>query len=410
MKKILLGTSALIGAALLASAAQADDPKVTIGGFSTFEAAFTKSDNNNGEDDRAFRNDNEIHFNIAGKTDAGLGYGAEIDLQADVNGSGSAAPGASLSGNTNSGIVAHRTYGWLQGDQWGHLEFGSNDGAARTLKVDASNIARATGGIDGDFKYFADVNTTTAGITNGSNGVFGSSTHLASAANFITSPRLPIENGPATGFSSDLWGNDDKITYYTPRFAGFQAGVSYAPSLTNRGELTSRLDAAGTVGAKDIWEGGINYENQFDQIGFAAGATGELGTVSDDGTAPATRLNNLNAWNAGAKVSFLGFSIAGSYGDWQDSFDVNGVKAQYYTVGGAYEYGPFGASVTYLNSDVQPTGFDNNFQDISAGIDYKLAPGLTPFAEYTWYQIDPSGVGAIENKGNVVIIGSELSF
>ena len=48
MKKILLGTSALIGASLIASVALADDPKVTVGGFSTFEAAFTKSDNDQG--------------------------------------------------------------------------------------------------------------------------------------------------------------------------------------------------------------------------------------------------------------------------------------------------------------------------------------------------------------------------
>jgi hypothetical protein len=36
------------------------------------------------------------------------------------------------------------------------------------------------------------------------------------SANFITAPRLPLENGPANGFASDLWGNDTKVTYYTP--------------------------------------------------------------------------------------------------------------------------------------------------------------------------------------------------
>jgi outer membrane protein OmpU len=256
MKKILLGTSALIGAATLyAGAALAEDPKVTVGGFNTFEAGFSKSDFDQNERDRAFRNDTEVHFNVAGKTDGGLGYGAEIDLQADIDGAGNSAPGSSASGNTESGIVAHRTYGWLQGDNWGHLEFGSNDGAARTLKVDASNIARATGGIDGDYKYFSDVNTSAAGVSQGAAGTFSGAAALASTPNFITSPRLPVENGPANGFSSDLWGNDDKITYYTPRFAGFQLGVSYAPSLTNRGELTSRTDFGGVAtGTTDVWK------------------------------------------------------------------------------------------------------------------------------------------------------------
>ena len=419
MKKLFLGTSALIGAALFTSVANAEAPKITVGGFSTFEAGWTNSDNDSGEINRAFRNDNEIHFNVAGKGDNGLGYGAEIDLQADIDGAGNNVPGSSAPGFTNSGIVAHRTYGWLQGDNWGHIEFGSNDGVARTMKVDASSIARATGGIDGDFKYFADVNTLAApGISGGSAGTFGSATAALNAvtgkANFITSPRLPVENGPADGFSSDLWGNDNKITYYTPRFMGFQLGVSYAPELYDRGQATNRpADSGdGVSGTSDIWEGGLNYEHQFDPVGFAAAVTGETGTVSNDRTA-GTHVNGLEAWNAGAKISCHDFSIAGSYGDWRDSFDVDGVKADYWTVGGAYETGSLGASVTYMSSEYRPTGFDDKFQDVSVGVDYKLAPGLTPFAEYTWYDIDPSGTlptGTVENKGNVVIVGSELSF
>ena len=411
MKKILLGTSALIGAALLASAATAgEDPKVTIGGFSTFEAGYSDSNYDNGLRNRAFRNDNEIHFNIAGKTDGGLGYGAEIDLQADIDGAsvGSTSGTTYVAGQTNSGIVAHRTYGWVQGDNWGHLEFGSNDGVARTMKVDASNIGRATGGIDGDFKYFADANSNVGvapALVTGS-GATGTFVGLGSNK-FITAPRLPVENGPATTFATDLYTNDTKITYYTPRFTGFQLGVSYAPSLSNRGQIASRVQSSGT--AQDIVEAGLNYENQFGEFGFAGAATGEIGSVSSDGLG--AHVNQLRAWNAGAKVTFAGFSIAGSYGDWRDSLDINGTKADYWTVGGAYETGPIGASVTYLSSENKGNGGQNNkFQDISVGIDYKLAPGLTPFAEYTYYDIKPSNIAGAQNKGNVVIVGSELSF
>jgi len=395
MKKILLGTTALIGAAtLFAGVASADDPKVTVGGFSTFEAGYVKDDFDNNQSPVAFRNDNEIHFNVAGKTDAGLGYGAEIDLEADINGSP-----ADSNGSTNQGVVARRTYGWLQGDQWGHLEMGSNDGAARTLKVDASNIARATGGIDGDWYTFADVNVNSTGVA----GVGGPSGTFANGASFITAPRLPIEQGPATGFASDVWGNDDKVTYYTPRFQGFQLGVSYSPELSNRGQLTTRYED-GTDSATNIVEGGLNYENQFDQVGVAAAVTGE--TAKTD----AASGNNIGAWNAGLKLSYMGFSAAGSYGDWRDSLAADGTKADYWTGGVAYETGPVGASVTYLYSEDKPTGEDNKFQDVSVGVDYKLAPGLTPFVEYTWYDIDPSGTTGYEDKGNVVIIGSQLSF
>ncbi len=369
MKKILLGTSALIGAAtLLAGTAFADDPKVTIGGFSTFEGAFTKSDDTGSQHQVAFRNDNEIHFNVAGKTDAGLGYGAEIDLQADINGS----PTSTTAGSTNSGLVARRTYGWLQGDQWGHVEYGSNDSAARNLKVDASNIARATGGIDGDWYLFADANTQGAGSA-------GALAGGAGGGKFITVPRLPIEAGPANGFASDIYGNDTKITYYTPRFSGFQLGVSYAPNVADRGQLDAR-NYSSTAGS-NAWSGGLNYEGQFDQVGVAAAVTGE--SAKTDVNTGGTN-NSVEAWNAGAKLSYMGWSAAGSYGDWQDSFAANGTKADYWTGGVAYETGPLGASVTYLGSETKPTGFDNKFQDVSVGVDDKLSPGLTPFVEYTW--------------------------
>ena len=397
MKKILLGTSALIGAAtLLAGAAYADDPKVTIGGFSTFEAAYTESDSSNGQRKIAFRNDNEIHFNVAGKTDQGLGYGAEIDLQADIEGSP-----ATTAGSTNSGITARRTYGWLQGDQWGHFEFGSNDSAARNLKVDASNIARATGGIDGDWYLFANTNSATAGSP-----TFGNNT----TTKFITVPRLPVEAGPANGFASDVWGNDTKITYYTPRFSGFQLGVSYAPDMADRGQNTN-LNNTTTNDASDVYSGGLNYENQFDQIGVAAAVTGEHANTQNN--LAVTNGNDVEAWNGGLKLSYMGWSAAGSYGDWRDSLAANGTTADYWTGGIAYETGPFGASVTYMGSEVKPTGQDDKFQDVSVGVDYKLAPGLTPFVEYTWYDIDPSGAAATvgaENKGSVVIVGSQLSF
>ena len=400
MKKILLGTSALIGAAtLLAGAAYADDPKVTIGGFSTFEGAYTASDSTNGGRKVAFRNDNEIHFNVAGKTDAGLGYGAEIDLQADIEGSPSGTPGS-----TNSGITARRTYGWLQGDQWGHVEFGSNDSAARNLKVDASNLARATGGIDGDWYLFANANGTTAANSTAASPLVGSG-----GGRFITTPRLPVEHGPATGFATDVWGNDTKVTYYTLRFSGFQLGVSYAPDMANRGQATN-LNSNIVGDATDVVSGGLNYENQFNQIGVAAAVTGERAATQNDGGV--VNGNNVKAWNAGLKLSYMGFSAAGSYGDWRDSLAASGTKADYWTGGIAYETGPFGASVTYLGSETKPTGFDNKFQDVSVGVDYKLAPGLTPFIEYTWYDINPTGTGNVggENKGSVAIVGSQLSF
>ena len=51
----------------------------------------------------------------------------------------------------------------------------------------------------------------------------------------------------------------------------------------------------------------------------------------------------------------------------------------------------------------------NKFDDVSVGVDYKLAPGLTPYAEVTWYDENPVGT-VNDNKGTVVIVGTQLNF
>ena len=210
MKKILLGTTTLMGAAsLFAGAAFAETPKVTIGGYANFEAGYVSDDmdsagvaTQNGVSERpqAFRSDTQVDFKIDGKTDAGLGYGGEVDLLADTTGD-----------VQNRGFNASKTFIYMDG-QWGRFELGSNVGADGTMKVDAGTIARATGGINGDWSYFANANTQ-----------------------FVAMSSLPLGygnylSGGATNFTGDhSEENLNKITYYTPRFSGFQLGLSYLP-------------------------------------------------------------------------------------------------------------------------------------------------------------------------------------
>jgi hypothetical protein len=425
MKKILLGTSTLISAvALFAGAAMADTPKVTVGGYANFEAGYVSddqdgkapvasangfTDNQNGNQrPQAFRSDTQVDFKIDGKSDAGLGYGGEIDLLADTS-----------ADVQNRGVNASKTFVYMDG-MWGRFELGSNVGADGTMKVDAGTIARATGGINGDWSYFANA----------------SAQYLASAA-------LPLGYGYTGGSAATSTGNFtgdhseenlNKITYYTPRFAGFQLGVSYLPDQTNRGQGTNSLlttgfnspnvrgpnrtyDNAGL--AQNIVTGGINYDNKFGDIGLALAATGEYGNSQN------AAYHSLAAYNAGAKLSWMGWSVAGSYGNWGDSNRAKALGSKdtsYWTAGAAYEYGPFGASVTYLNSRFAdgaiystPTGGlvdstgKNRFSNVSAGVDYKLAPGLTPYAEISWY--DENATGSLnDNRGYVGIVGTQLNF
>ena len=378
MKKILLGTSALVGAAaLFAGAANAaETPKITLGGFSNFQAGFTSEDLDTNLRSGAFRTDNVVTVRVAGKSDMGLGYGAGIDLRADTSASADA-----------SGVDAERTYVYVDG-RWGKLQGGSDLGVTKTMKVDAAGIARGTGGIDGDFTYFM---TSSTGRT-------------------IATPDLYLDYGTAAGAQLGDESSQviNKLSYYTPRFSGFQAGVSYLFDTTagDRGQLLSRAD--NTAGeAENVILGALNYEGKFSNVGVNLGATGEWGN------AEASTQNDLRTWQAGAKFSYMGFSLAGSYGNLGDSLQTkttaNDSSTRFWTVGGAYEVGPFGASVTYLDSQVDGGATHNDFSNLSFGVDYKLAAGLTPYAEVNVVKLDPTGT-VNDNDATVVLVGTQLAF
>lgn len=368
MKKILLGTTGLVGAALLATAASAETPKVTLGGFSDFQAGWTSDDQDAGTRATGFRNDNEITVKVDGKTDAGLMYGAEIDLEADTTADAD-----------NQGTNASRTFTYLSGN-WGRAEMGDNKSAASTMRVDASSLAVATGGINGAWTYF----------------VNGANTNP-----FITTSKLVTEHGSKTGFGDESTYNATKVSYYSPKYMGFQGGVSYTPDVESRGQSLTRNDnTAGNIG--NVWDLGLTYDNQFSNgVKLAAAATAEIGDADTAAT------EDTQAWNLGALVGYKGFSAAASYGDWSDSDNTAGLDSSYWTAGLGYEAGAYGLSATYIDSTVETATTDNEFTNLVLGADYKLAPGLTPYAEVSFYEFDGT---TYDNDGTSIILGTQVAF
>lgn len=375
MKNILLATTGLFGAALLATAASAQTPKVTVGGFTDFQAGFVSDDFDNNTRSQAFRQDTEIQVRVDGKTDGGLGYGAVIDLEADVTNDAN-----------NQGTNAGRVFTYLNGS-WGKVELGSNAGAAATQRVDASTLAAATGGINGAWVFQPNLGT------------------LGASGGFITTSKLVTEHGSTIVLGDEATFNSNKITYYSPRFSGFQIGASYTPKLGARGQTINRVDNAGNFG--DVFEAGINFDHQFDNgLKLAASLTGEQG--ENDNAA----VEDLSAYAIGVLLGYQGFSGALSYGDWTDSGQATGASndQDYWSAGLGYDGGMWAVSATYLNSTLETAGGDNDFDNFVIGADYKLAPGITPYAEVSFYEFDQAGAGGYDNDGTALIIGTQVAF
>jgi len=375
MKKILLGTTTLFGAAVLfAGAANAEGPKVTLGGFSDFQVGVVSEDLDTNLRSGAFRTETDLVFKIDGKTDSGLGYGGNIELTT-----------SNTADQDNNTSQVGKSWVYVDG-AWGRVQGGSDYGVTKTMKIDASSIARATGGIDGDYHYF---------MTNTTGQVIGT-------------PDLLLDYGNISQLGDERQEAINKVSYYTPRFAGFQAGISYLfdTTATDRGITTSRGDNnAGE--AENVFLGALSWEGKFDAVSLGAAATGEFGN------AEAAGVEDLQTWNVGAKAGYMGFTVAGSYGDWGDSLRAasNLDESNYWTLGAAYETGPVGASVTYLDSTYAATSTtENEFTNISVGVDYKLAPGFTPYAEVSFVEIDVAAGTANDNDATVFIAGTQLAF
>lgn len=378
MKNILLGTSALIGAAVFATGALAEDPKVMIGGVIDVQGAHVSEDLDTNNRSVALRNDTEINVSVAGKSENGLGYGAVIDLEADVTADAD-----------TQGVNAARTYVYLDGN-FGRTEFGSVEGAGTTMQVTAANIARATGGINGDWTYFPN-----AAVTGGA----------ATGNAVISTAALPVAHGTTGNFVGDeISINASKINYYTPRFNGFQLGASWTPATDNRGQVTARVD--NNAGFENVIDLGLTYEGELSGVSVAAAFTGERGSAEVAG------IEDLRAWNLGATLGYHGLSLAASYADWGDSGMATGtnVDQDFYTLGAAYDFGPFGASITYLDSQIESGTVENDFDNLVIGADYKLAPGLTPYVEAAFFDADIAGTTTGDNEGTVVLVGTNLSF
>jgi len=373
MKK-LLSTSAILGAlAISAGAANAANLQVNVGGFLDFQAGYTSDDViGQGADQRNeinFNNDTEVHFTVEGKSDNGLEYGAVIELEADI----SANPGD----NSDNGTNADNTYAFLQGG-FGRVELGGNTGAEEALSVNTSTFASATGGVDGDFYRYTVVPAGFAAIT---------------------APDLQIAASGNSGTNNE---SATKITYYTPRFSGFQAGVSYTPNTDATGIATP---AAGAGTFDNIFSGGVNYSGQFDSVGVKAAATAITGSSNEKVAAAAA---DLEGWDVGANVTFSNITVGGSYGDYGDTLGAN-TDANYWDAGIGYAAGAFSASATYLASETDFGATSDEFDNLSVGVDYQLAPGLVPYVEASFFNYDDA-VAAAQNEGTVVLVGSELTF
>ena len=384
-KQKLLATTALV--ALFAGSAFADggpavanDLSVKIGGM--FDGyAIAKADNpkttsiTKNNSFIGFATNAWVWLEAMNTTAKGLEYGAHIGLTTHAK---------SARNPANASTSLDSSWLWLSKDNLGRVEFGSNDDASASMRVGGDSVAVASGGISGN--WFQAVL--------GSN--FFRSGETLSADNFLWTPWSMGDNALNTNLASA----DDvtylekarKVTYYSPKWNGFQGGFSYTPdsqNLGNTANIPNTTANAHNAGLSDTYSGGITWDGQvMNDITAGASVIGMWGSAK----------NGYNGSNVVKTAYTEGFDVGGmlmykelkgalSYGYMNRTGYVSSGKhtsdIMYATAGLGYNWDKLHTSATYFYGHKN----DNNTHVASFGAEYALASGIMPYAETTYYNL-----------------------
>jgi hypothetical protein len=404
MKKLLLAFATSV---LASSAIAAETPEVKLEGAFDFQAAVRnqkrlETDNflTNNQKNNAFRTRGNVSVNVSNESENGLLYGAVVNLKTTAL--------SSMQGGS---------YLYAESD-FGRLEAGSRMGAQNMMSVSAYSIAAATGD---DWTAYANLNPK----------VYGASGATVGAYNGDYSDYGLVYTG--YGEASEQVRN---VTYYTPKYNGFQVGVSYSPDATNLGDGDIKKDGkrhtyytkAGGAGidvvasVKNLMGAAFTYEhNLSDGVDLKLGAGIEQGKYeAKDNAGAKVKLAEHKLYNVGATLTYGTWSVAASYADAGKSgthsdYHFGKRKNVLYTGGIAYNDGPFGVSLTYLHND----RLKNKLDSYTLGTDYVLAPGFKPYAEVTSFNFKNKGYDSTQkplkevNKkvnGMVYLVGAKVTF
>ncbi len=219
-------------------------------------------------------------------------------------------------------------------------------------------------------------------------------------------------------------GNDENtISYYSPRFSGFQFTAGYAPTVIDDGEGKNfgGFQANKASEYSNAWGVGLNFSESFNGVDVAFATGYNQIEAPDDVTAAGG--DDVQQFKVGANIGFGGFSVGGSYAnEFEGKFinpgnigdpspsDFRSEEGQSWDAGVSYSTGPWGVSATYFHGEWEddPGGGDDEGDFIVGAVSYALGPGITTSASVLYGKWEDEG-GA-EGKATMGIVGIAVKF
>jgi predicted porin len=368
MKKVLYATTAMATAGWIAGgasdAAAAERIAIEIHGFHQqyivgLDQDFTDTDA--GRNFRGFKSNSidqktnsELCFTGSTVLDNGITVGVQIELE------------AATSGNQ---LQIDETFMFLESERLGQFKLGSEDSVTDLLHVSAPN-----GGIsvdDGDVLNVGFyVNTSSAAVA------------------LLNSTSLNDMSTPG----GIRVGDANRIMYTTPRYAGFQAAVSYAPQAAEDSDTTLNANYGilnGNGRYNNSWEGALNYKEAFRGVGVQLSAgIRHMNQTQQLSAIPDVDAGTMFGYSFGGQLTFGGFTVGGAYRKITSGrdqpivgvADQRSIKSDTWSAGVRYDIGPYAAGVSCISGEgvgfiASGTG-DLEHLNCAVSGTYTLGPGI----------------------------------
>lgn len=273
---------------------------------------------------------------------------------------------------------------------WGRISAGMEDGAAFLLQVSAPS---ADDNVDGLETFVTPFNFSTTSLAG---------THFETEVSTF-----------GLDYDNDLTAGIDKISYYTPVFSGFQAGVSYTPDVSNfspasRGisgnSADNQLDEFGSA-----WETGVRFENNpSDKFSYRIG-TGYT-SVDVEQTNGASTVDTYKEWNIGLDFDIGAYGIGAVYTENNGGLVANG-DSKTIVLGADYTVGPVKYGTSWLhNTHEESATEDVKSNRITGGLIYEYGPGLSFRGTISHVAVDASSTLGSDVDGTAVTMGTQILF
>jgi len=372
MKKILLGTTAVIALGTMSSEAfAADKIKLELGGFmrhyvglaNNDEVASTRSDTAR-DKDLGQRSNTEIYFTGNTTLDNGIKVAARVEMEAD---------GAATNNIDRSWLT-------ISSDAMGSMSVGNHPHFGSDNAVRVPNA--------GNFDW-TDTGETWGAVATTSTVASSAFASAAHGSDFVS------------------WGGDSaKLKYISPNFSGVTVGASYSAAEDGNASNAARV----TGGSFDSYAYGASYSG--DMGGVALNASLTRGARADI---------DRETTHFGLTVGMAGFTVGGGYADFDDrrstlAAATESQNGKAWELGVAYATGPYSVSAAYMQDEKDgQSGIVGDDKDTKWNIaaTYDMGAGVALTADYYHSKADLEGTGTVANAARTVsgvIAGIEVGF